>query len=85
MRTRRVEGIGALPVTVGSLTFRNPVLTASGTAGHGAELAPYLDLAGLGAVVTKSVSADPWPGNPSPRPGDSWPKAPHPRHPPMPR
>jgi dihydroorotate dehydrogenase (NAD+) catalytic subunit len=43
------------------------VLTASGTAGHGAELAPYIDLSGLGAVVTKSVSADPWPGNPAPR------------------
>src|SRR5690606_26008959 len=40
---------------------------ASGTAGHGAELASYLDLAALGAVVTKSVSADPWPGNPAPR------------------
>lgn len=43
------------------------MLTASGTAGHGAELAPYVDLAGLGAVVTKSVAADPWPGNPAPR------------------
>jgi len=47
--------------------LRNPVLTASGTAGHGAELASYLDLEQLGAVVTKSVSADPWPGNPAPR------------------
>jgi dihydroorotate dehydrogenase (NAD+) catalytic subunit len=42
-------------------------MTASGTAGHGAELAPYVDLAGLGAVVVKSLSADPWPGNPAPR------------------
>ncbi len=64
---RRVEDIPSSPTTVGSVTFRNPVLTASGTAGHGAELAPYLDLAGLGAVVTKSVHADPWPGNPAPR------------------
>jgi len=56
-----------LPTRVGSVELRNPVMTASGTAGHGAELAPYLDLAGLGAVVTKSVSADPWPGNPAPR------------------
>jgi dihydroorotate dehydrogenase (NAD+) catalytic subunit len=39
-------------------------MTASGTAGHGAELAPYVDLAGLGAVVVKSLSAEPWPGNP---------------------
>jgi dihydroorotate dehydrogenase (NAD+) catalytic subunit len=39
-------------------------MTASGTAGHGAELAPYFDLGALGAVVVKSLSADPWPGNP---------------------
>jgi dihydroorotate dehydrogenase (NAD+) catalytic subunit len=39
-------------------------MTASGTAGHGAELAPYLDLGRLGAVVVKSLHADPWPGNP---------------------
>ena len=45
----------------------NPVLLASGTAGHGAELAPYLDLASLGAVVVKSLLADPWAGNPAPR------------------
>ncbi|MDQ3384897.1 MAG: dihydroorotate dehydrogenase [Actinomycetota bacterium] len=45
----------------------NPVLLASGTAGHGAELAPYLDLASLGAVVVKSLLAEPWPGNPAPR------------------
>ena len=30
--------------TVGSVVLPNPVLTASGTAGHGAELAPYVDL-----------------------------------------
>jgi len=42
-------------------------MTASGTAGHGAELARYVDLASLGAVVVKSLSAEPWAGNPSPR------------------
>lgn len=57
----------ALPTRVGSVELRNPVMTASGTAGHGAELAPYIDLATIGAVVTKSVHADPWPGNPPPR------------------
>lgn len=51
-------------VSVGSLVLPNPVMTASGTAGHGAELAPYLDLGRLGAVVVKSLHADPWPGNP---------------------
>ena len=64
MRTRAIP---SWPTTVGTVTLRNPVMTASGTAGHGAELAPYVDLAGLGAVVTKSVAADPWPGNPAPR------------------
>ncbi len=61
------RSIPEMATRVGSVELRNPVLTASGTAGHGAELAPYLDLAGLGAVVTKSVAADPWPGNPAPR------------------
>jgi dihydroorotate dehydrogenase (NAD+) catalytic subunit len=56
-----------LSTRVGSVTLPNPVLTASGTAGHGAELAAYLDLAAVGAVVVKSLSADPWPGNPAPR------------------
>jgi dihydroorotate dehydrogenase (NAD+) catalytic subunit len=56
-----------LRTSVGSVHLPNPVLTASGTAGHGAELASYLDLATLGAVVVKSLSADPWPGNRAPR------------------
>ncbi|MBN2624193.1 MAG: dihydroorotate dehydrogenase [Acidimicrobiales bacterium] len=53
-----------MAVSIGSVTLPNPVMTASGTAGHGTELAPYLDLASLGAVVVKSLHADPWPGNP---------------------
>lgn len=52
---------------VGSVTLPDPVMTASGTAGHGAELDAYFPLAALGAVVVKSLSADPWPGNPPPR------------------
>jgi dihydroorotate dehydrogenase (NAD+) catalytic subunit len=52
---------------VGSVQLANPVLTASGTSGFGAELGPYLELGRLGAVVTKSVAAEPWPGNPAPR------------------
>ncbi len=53
-----------LTTRIGSVVLPNPVMTASGTAGHGAELAPYLDLSALGAVVVKSLSAHPWPGNP---------------------
>jgi dihydroorotate dehydrogenase (NAD+) catalytic subunit len=56
-----------LATSVGPVALPNPVLTASGTAGHGAELAGSLDLASLGAVVVKSVSAGAWPGNPAPR------------------
>jgi dihydroorotate dehydrogenase (NAD+) catalytic subunit len=56
-----------LRTQVGSVVLPNPVLTASGSAGRGAELAAYLDLASLGAVVVKSLCADPWPGNPAPR------------------
>jgi len=52
---------------VGSVQLPNPVLTASGTAGHGAELAGYVDLATLGAVVVKSLAAGRWQGNPAPR------------------
>ncbi len=70
MRRRRRDG--DLPsvdmgVSVGSVRLPNPVMTASGTAGHGAELAAYQPLDELGAVVVKSLSADPWPGNPAPR------------------
>lgn len=56
-----------LSTTVGSLTLPNPVMTASGTAGHADELEPYGPLAALGAVVVKSLSIGPWPGNPAPR------------------
>lgn len=56
-----------LATRVGSVELKSAVMTASGTSGHGAELAPYVDLAGLGAVVVKSLSVMPWPGNPAPR------------------
>jgi dihydroorotate dehydrogenase (NAD+) catalytic subunit len=56
-----------LSVAVGSLRLANPVMTASGTAGHGDELQAYFPMGELGAVVIKSLSADPWPGNPAPR------------------
>lgn len=52
---------------VGGLALPAPVLTASGTAGHGAELAVYGDLGRLGAVVVKSLAAFEWAGNPAPR------------------
>src|ERR1700716_2472825 len=56
-----------LSVAVGSVRLPNPVMTASGTAGHGAELDRYVPLATLGAHVVKSLAAFEWKGNPSPR------------------
>jgi dihydroorotate dehydrogenase (NAD+) catalytic subunit len=66
MKLRRSRDVD-LTTKVGRVVFTNPVMTASGTAGHGAELGAYFDLAALGAVVVKSVSAQPWDGNPAPR------------------
>ncbi len=54
-------------VRVGSVELSHPVMTASGTAGYGDEFAPYFDLASIGAVVTKSIAAFEWAGNPPPR------------------
>ena len=56
-----------LSTAVGSVKLKAPVLTASGTVGHGAEFARYLRPAELGAVVVKSMKATPWEGNPAPR------------------
>ena len=56
-----------LETTIGSVRLPNPVMTASGTVGHGAELARYLDYSKLGAVVVKSLAPYEWAGNPPPR------------------
>lgn len=56
-----------MSTTVGETVLPSPVMTASGTAGHGAELARYFDLSTIGAVVVKSLSIMAWKGNPGPR------------------
>ena len=60
MRFRHPGGSGRpavdLTTRIGSLVLPNPVLTASGTAGHGHELADHLDPATLGAVVVVRVT-----------------------------
>jgi dihydroorotate dehydrogenase (NAD+) catalytic subunit len=56
-----------LGTRVGSVALKNPVMTASGTAGHGAEFQSFFDLAVLGAHVVKSLAAFEWKGNPAPR------------------
>ena len=53
--------------TFGTATFKNPVLTASGTFGYGLETPEFVDVSRLGAVVTKSISRKPRPGNPPQR------------------
>ncbi len=54
-------------VTIAGVTFKNPVMTASGTFGSGMEYSDFVDLNRLGAVVTKGVANVPWEGNPTPR------------------
>ena len=54
-------------VNLAGVELKNPVMTASGTFGSGAEYSAFVDLNRLGAVVTKGVANVPWPGNPTPR------------------
>lgn len=54
-------------VTLGSLTLKNPILTASGTFGYGLEFMRYGDLTTLGGICLKGISLAPRVGNPMPR------------------
>lgn len=54
-------------VNLAGVELKNPVMTASGTFGSGAEYSEFIDLSRLGAVVTKGVANVAWPGNPTPR------------------
>ena len=56
-----------LAVKIGSLSFKNPVLTASGTFGYGEEFSPFVNLNALGAIVVKGISLEPRDGNLPPR------------------
>lgn len=56
-----------LATRIGSLALRNPVLSASGTFGHGLEMRPFVPPEALGALVGKTVTLRPRPGNPMPR------------------
>jgi len=49
------------------VSFPNPVFTASGCAAAGQELAQFLDVTALGAVVTKSIMLAPRSGRATPR------------------
>ncbi|MFZ8893442.1 MAG: dihydroorotate dehydrogenase, partial [Ilumatobacteraceae bacterium] len=54
-------------ISIGSVELAEPILTASGTAGYGAEFDSYFPLKDIGAVITKSIAHFEWPGNPAPR------------------
>lgn len=56
-----------MSVDLCGVTFKNPVMTASGTFGAGEEYSEFVDLNRLGAVVTKGVANVPWEGNKTPR------------------
>lgn len=56
-----------LSVTLAGLELRNPVLSASGTFGHGVEMEHLAPPALLGGLVSKTVTLLPRPGNPPPR------------------
>ncbi len=56
-----------LSVKLGPLLLKNPVMTASGTFGYGAEYAEFFPLSRLGAVVVKGIAPLPVHGNPPPR------------------
>jgi dihydroorotate dehydrogenase (NAD+) catalytic subunit len=56
-----------LTCRLGPVTLPNPIVTASGTYGHGDEVARLGDPSRLGAVTAKSLSPYSWDGNPPPR------------------
>jgi dihydroorotate dehydrogenase (NAD+) catalytic subunit len=52
-----------LSVNLAGLKLTNPTLTCSGTCGYAFEYADFMDLARLGAFVTKSITREERPGN----------------------
>ena len=56
-----------LSVRLGRLHLTNPILVASGTFGYAREMLPFVNLAELGGIVPKTVTAKPRAGNPTPR------------------
>ena len=56
-----------MSTTLGNAWFPSPIFTASGCASSGKELAQFLPLKDIGAVVTKSVMTKPRHGRPTPR------------------
>jgi dihydroorotate dehydrogenase (NAD+) catalytic subunit len=56
-----------IKVDFAGIRLANPVWTASGTCGYADELADFMDINCLGGFITKSITAKPRKGNPTPR------------------
>ena len=56
-----------LKVNIGTLSLKNPVMTASGTFGYGVEFENFIDLAGLGGIIVKGTTLKAREGNDYPR------------------
>jgi dihydroorotate dehydrogenase (NAD+) catalytic subunit len=59
----RVPHDGPLVTTLAGISLRSPVIAAAGTCGYTGELAQVADVALLGAITTKSITAEPREGN----------------------
>lgn len=57
----------SLSINIGRLKLKNPVMVASGTFGYGEEFKDLVRLRDIGAIITKSITAEPYQGNPPPR------------------
>jgi dihydroorotate dehydrogenase (NAD+) catalytic subunit len=56
-----------LNINFAGIKLKNPVLTASGTFGYGYELADLIPLKKIGAIITKTITAESRLGNNQPR------------------
>jgi dihydroorotate dehydrogenase (NAD+) catalytic subunit len=56
-----------LMTRIKGLKLKNPITVASGTFGTADEYAGYVDYKKLGAIITKTITVKPRPGNPMPR------------------
>ena len=56
-----------IKVKIGKIRLKNPVIAASGTFGYAKEFEKLVNLAGIGAIITKTITLNPKQGNPMPR------------------
>jgi dihydroorotate dehydrogenase (NAD+) catalytic subunit len=63
-----------LSVNFAGITFKNPVIAASGTFGYGVEFEDIVSLERLGGFVVKGLSREPMAGHSSRKNSLCWPK-----------